>query len=362
MHAWQSTWNLRGGSTASESPFETSNSALNRRQKLLSNSDQHLFKCRGFMPISSAARFRPEAGDVAEYGRVGPSARPRHRAVESLRGNGGATSVPLRRKSVSSLVSSSSSGSNFTSVSQRNPRRQRLRRHGRSVSTDTSRDGAQSTPVTARAPSRSKSFSSYSRKAPAQKRQISSPATTVDSHSHEIQPVARPVVNNSPSPELGSNLEPPANPAGASVVVQERVIIVTPRVTVTRTSPSPNSTVNSTPEPVGSRTPVPPALTEIASGNDGQEGHDLAQIANAIQPIRPFIDQGSPSRPTHITHQKSVEVKNVGARKSPRKASIGSRGRPKTKVSRGCMHSGRVNSLFWNMTLMHITCKRMQEA
>ena len=67
-----------------------------------------------------------------------------------------------------------------------------------------------------------------------------------------------------------------------SVVVQERVIVVTPGVTVTRTSPTPSNSQSVTPLPAT---------------------NELATIANAIKPMNPFSHSAATSSQVTVTDE-----------------------------------------------------------
>lgn len=198
----------------SQSPFDakpgTEKSARVRHKKLLSNSDRHLFQCRGFMPLSSA-------GDATGN-------RTRHKGVDNS-----LQTISESPTSVTRVSSDSASTASFRSASPQNQ-------------------------ITIRKERRRNSFSAVS---------SSSTGNSVGA------PSGYPVLKRSTSMRRKSTSLSTASrtdSSSASVVVQERIIVVTPKIKITRTSPSPDGFGD-----------TPDMMTK-----------ELAQIANSIKPITPY--------------------------------------------------------------------------
>ena len=259
-------------------------SALARRKKLLSNSDQHLFQCRGFMPLFSA----------------GGDARPRHKALENLRTitesppavtrirsgsrhrhRPSSCSRPQIRRSSSSYAGSSVGGTTARSVSS-----SRRSSSSRISSGDWSSMRSNS-PAADSAISSSYSGGRFSPgPAPSQKhivirreeqhRRRNSYSGVATAANPVVPPLSYPVVKRSTSVRRKSTsltTSSTTTDAAASVVVQERIIVVTPRIKITRTSPTPDSG-------------APDNMTK-----------ELAEIANSIKPIKPYNAPSPASEP-----------------------------------------------------------------
>ena len=201
--------------------FRPESSALFRRRKLLANSNNHLYKCHGFRPVTSAEvrEFNEEQEEDLDRASTAKSYIDDRLTARSASGVSRVSSVSTLALPKSSRVRAKSSG--FI---------------------------------------RSKSYNGEKGESVFRDRAVSIVVSGSNAPDESVnKPVALDPDKLSPVPE------------GASVVVQERIIVVTPKVTVTRTSPTPTQT----PEPA--------------------KAVELAELANLIKPMVPYNQQRSAS-------------------------------------------------------------------
>lgn len=252
------------------------NSASFRRRKLLSNSERHLYKCRGFMPVNSASSALAEQKQKAVIQQRNPPIMSATSSVSTIYPNHVTDMGYYRHRRAPKSAFYSDVGSvRSESGYKRAPSSSYVRkRPSRSVSSSAV------TRISSIGTARSRNEkSSRSRSRASTSRSISYSA--ISEHADPGKLIQR--RESLSVSESGNSLRnKSANSLPqASVVVQERVIVVTPSVKVTRTSPTPTSSITHTPEPiVDARRRVSNAGSTNAS--------ELAHIANSIKPIAPF--------------------------------------------------------------------------
>ncbi len=245
---WQgnNAFNLRVSDSARKKKADNKrpeSSALFRRRKLLSHSERHLFRCRGFRPITTAeikardeekvqkeaampttqAPYVNDADDVQE--KASEKATSARRATTAL---SAVSTIPMPKSSrVRSTLSRSKSSEPIRKKSSSKEPIRKSSYRDRAVNVFVSGSGASS-------------------------------SSKVDG--------------------LGEKL-----PEGASVVVQERIVFVTPP-TVTVTSPSP--TTLKTPSPL-----------------------PLAQIANSIKPMVPYNERHARQKKSSTSRAASPQAR-----------------------------------------------------